>query len=101
MRKHLVHALLAIAVSMPATMAVTVGTGIAFAPQANAAIDCISGYNGLFDGYFSQNNAPSGWPYEGASATMVNNSAPICDTGSQDPNFNFSLDRKSTRLNSS
>lgn len=55
---------------------------------ASATIGCVSGYGSLFDGLLSTASGPGG-TYEGASAVMVNNSAPICDTGSTDPNANF------------
>jgi hypothetical protein len=55
-----------------------------------SAAGCESGYGSLFDGFYSTATGPGG-SYEGASAVLIDNSAPICD-GSPvpaDENFNY------------
>lgn len=56
---------------------------------AYAQIDCINAYGSLFDGFISTAADPSGNTYEGTSTVLTAATAPICDTGSQDPNTNF------------
>ena len=58
-------------------------TQMTLARTANATtIACASTYGSKFAGYISTASGPGG-SYEGASAVLVNNSAPICD---DDPN---------------
>jgi len=71
---------------------VSLTSAVTFAKPASASpIDCMDGnaYYSRFDGYYSSAGSPTGGTYEGASADLINNTAPICDTGTQDPNFNF------------
>lgn len=59
------------------------------APQAAAQISCISAQKSLFDGYYTTGVDDSGRNFIGTSADEVNNTAPICTTGSTNPASNF------------
>jgi hypothetical protein len=49
------------------------------------------GYGSLFDGQISVSRDQYNYTFEGTSANIIENSSPICDTGIQDPNENFTF----------
>ncbi len=65
----------------------------AFSTRPAAALaDCLSGYGSVFAGYVTKATGPGG-SYQGVSAQITNNTAPLCDTESHDPaeNFNYTF----------
>lgn len=56
-------------------------------PATATPISCVSALRNLFDGLYSDTVGPGG-SYQGTSAVMVNNTAPICDDNTN-PAQNF------------
>jgi hypothetical protein len=89
MSNRLVRTLLVFAISVPPAVALTVSTSVVFASQANAQVNCVSPDKSLFDGYLSTAAGPGGYQYEGASAAIIANAAPLCTTGFGPDEFSY------------